>query len=289
MSSTTLCPKTVLSLDVFQEWESSKGISSFLRAAAEVIDGVMFYVSYDDLRSWESGLRLGIRVLPPPHFEIARDVVNRLFLMFGNILKLSPLNFLPSAADEELKNTIISLRESVRIDKLIVDLSAVDSARAERFKTSLPKDVELISCERSLLNETQIISVSSGAPFSSLSARKVRMLILDDELFGMKSLHDGEDLLTRERGASISPSLVRDVARNIELLRLKEVGKSMNAEELILHRALMDFVYNLVAIGTGASVVFSDRIKAGDHLTSLAELKRLQQLLHGNAALRKFA
>lgn len=149
MKNTPQHPKILLSFDSLRGWRGAVGIGTFLKSAVEIVDGFELTVSYDDLRSWESGLRLGIKVLPPPHFDVSREITSKIFQKSANALRLSPLKYLPAGREIELARDIQNLLKNIKIERVVVDVSEVSSERVATFASALPDSVELvqINCE----------------------------------------------------------------------------------------------------------------------------------------------
>jgi hypothetical protein len=161
MKNSSPHPKILLSLDSFKGW-GGVGLSRFLKSAIDIVDGFEFYISYDDLRSWESGLRLGIRVLPPPYFDVTREVAGFVFQKNSNILRLSPLKYLPVGKDLEVVTDIKNLLQTHRFERVTVDVSEVSEERVRAFAAGLSGEVEFIQLSGCLSGLRRGMDVSSS-------------------------------------------------------------------------------------------------------------------------------
>ena len=171
--------KVLLSLSSFESWGSPQGVSQFLRSALETIDGVELSVSYDDIQSWGSGLKLGIRVLPPPYFGVARDVANRIFELQDNVIRLSPLKYLGIGKEHDLALVINQLAESIKFTTVSIDLSDVTTERAQLFMGPLNANIKVVSIGASGYGHSIAIFTKDLVSSYDLSRSRLGLLYLN--------------------------------------------------------------------------------------------------------------
>lgn len=230
MKYTSCAPKLLLSLDSLRLWQG--GAATFIKVAAHLIDGFEFSVSYDDLRSWESGIRLGIRALPPPFFDVGREVADLVFRKSGNVLRLSPLKFLPVGREFEVASDIRGLLNTIKLERISIDLSEVSEERAQLFMSLLPAGVQLVQ----LASKLAIIplgTVTDAGPIPLFSQSIPALVYLNGpgQVFDSHNHFDLLDLASRAVAEGTGtgfifalPIAVGDVVDGLgELVRLREM------------------------------------------------------------------